>query len=210
MTQDNDHLEIEVKFFLENLQAVRQKLIGSAILIEPRIFETNLRYEDETHTLIKAGKLLRLRRDRGCRLTFKSRSRDHKQRQQFKIHHELEVDVSDYDTMNAILQQIGFQVVQVYEKQRETFALHDALVCLDTMPYGDFLEIEGSENSILKVVDHLGLIWEERILDNYLSIFDLLRKKAGLDFKDVTFENFRNHPVHIGPLLTLLQERNKR
>lgn len=207
MDNDNGNLEIEVKFFLENLQTVRQKLLDCATLIEPRLFETNLRYEDESRSLIRAGKLLRLRKDRGCRLTFKSRTHHHQQ--QFKIHHELEVDVSDCDTMNAILQQIGFQVVQVYEKQRETFSLHDALVCLDSMPYGDFLEIEGPGNSILKVADQLGLIWEERILDNYLSIFDLLRKKAGLPFKDVTFENFKRHPVDIGPFLNLLRIGDK-
>lgn len=203
MTGNKDALEIEVKFFLENPEAVRGKLTGDAVVVEPRIFETNLRYENPSNGLIREGKLLRLRRDRGCRLTFKSRS--HEQQKQFKIHRELEVEVNDCDTMGAILEELGFKAVQVYEKWRETFSLHDALVCLDTMPYGDFLEIEGSENSIRLVAGRLGFAWEHRILENYLSIFDLLRRGAGLPFTDVTFDNFRRFPVEMTDYLDLVR-----
>ena len=203
LAENDTNLEVEVKFYLERPETIRQKLQTCATLVAPKAFETNFRYEDKTHSLIREGKLLRLRKDRECRLTFKSRSHEHQR--QFKIHHELEVEISDFDTMQAILQQLGFKVAQVYEKQRETFSLRDTLVCLDTMPYGDFLEIEGSENNILKVAGLLGLAWEERILENYLSLFDFLKKKIGLPFKDVTFENFKSHSINMEPFLSLLR-----
>jgi hypothetical protein len=38
----------------------------------------------------------------------------------------------------------------------------------------------------------LGLNWENRILFNYLKIFDVLKKQESLTFSDVTFENFKH------------------
>jgi adenylate cyclase class 2 len=203
MQHQDKNLEIEVKFFLEDPTALRQKLLDCATLLEPKVFETNLRYDNEAHMLIKEDKLLRLRRDRDCRLTFKSKPNE--QQRQFKIHHELEVSVSDYDTMDAILQQLGFKVVQIYEKWRETFGCTDALICIDTMPFGDFLEIEGSADGIRQVVEKLGLAWQDRILENYLSIFDMLRHKIGLPFTDITFKNFKNSPVDMAHYAHLLR-----
>jgi adenylate cyclase class 2 len=60
------------------------------------------------------------------------------------------------------------------------------------MPYGDFLEIEGQKEEIIKYSSLLGLDWEKRILLNYIELFDILKKSLGLPFSDVTFENFKN------------------
>ena len=191
-----DHLEVEVKFFVSEPEALRRRLLAEADLVAPRIFETNLRYDNAGRDLVRRSCLLRLRRDRECRLTFKSKADDGGG--QFKVHRELEVAVGDGDTMHAILQALGYTVVQRYEKWREAFAWDDVLVCLDTMPFGDFVEIEGDGSGIREAARRLGLAWETRILDNYLRIFDLLRRKAGLPFTDVTFDNFQRHPASLG------------
>jgi adenylate cyclase, class 2 len=113
----------------------------------------------------------------------------------------LEVGVSDFDTMRGILQGLGYHTAQVYEKWRQTFHWESVELCLDTMPYGTFLEIEGPREKIRPAADRLGLVWEKRILKNYLAMFEALRVQENLPFHDVTFSNFENHATDITPLL---------
>lgn len=199
MQHSEDNLEIEVKFFLKDPTAIRERLLGMGTVIQPRVFEINRRYEDGGRTLKNQGKLLRLRQDRECRLTVKSRP--HHSDPRFKVYRELEVTVDDAGTMASILEALGFEAVQIYEKYRETFAVNATTVCIDTMPYGTFLEIEGHGEEITALADKLGLPWNERILANYLAIFEVLRKKENLAFTDVTFENFTRTTAGIAPYI---------
>jgi adenylate cyclase class 2 len=184
-----EHLEIELKFVIPDLSGLRGRLqdLGAACIGE-RTFEHNIRYETEDGRLLENDCLLRLRKDQGTTLTFKSPPPTTDAR--FKIHRELEVGVSDFDTMDAILNALGCVRCQIYEKWRETWQLSDATLCMDTMPFGRFLEIEGSPDTIMRIVHALGLSWERRILSSYLGMFEILREKAGLPFSDVTFDNF--------------------
>ncbi|MBT8342213.1 MAG: hypothetical protein KJP07_19575, partial [Desulfatitalea sp.] len=61
--------------------------------------------------------------------------------------------------------------------------------------------IEGSEAAIRKAAEVLGLDWKHRILMNYLALFEVVKKAAGLPFEQVTFDLFRNHPATIRPYL---------
>lgn len=184
-----EHLEIELKFGIPNLSGLRGRLqdLGAACIGE-RTFEHNIRYETEDGRLLENNCLLRLRKDQGTTLTFKSPPPATDAR--FKIHRELEVGVSDFDTMDAILIAIGYIRCQIYQKWRETWQVSDATLCMDTMPFGSFLEIEGPPDTIMRIVHALGLSWKRRILFSYLGIFEILREKEGLPFSDVTFDNF--------------------
>jgi adenylate cyclase class 2 len=185
-----EHLEIEVKFYLSDMDAIRERILELGAVSMGRIFETNLRFDDADNRLIEKKSLLRLRRDKKTILTYKSEPPF--KNDQFKILKELEVEVSDFATMKHILESLGFREEQVYEKWRETFRLNSANLCLDTMPYGDFLEIEGEMEDIKKLASQIGLKWKKRILLNYLAIFDIIKQKSNLPFYDVTFSNFIN------------------
>lgn len=203
MDEKTDNLEIEVKFHIAHVSEMHQRILDLGAKALPKVFETNLRYENPQNNLKQTGRLLRLRKDKTSRLTFKSRP-DH-QDTECKVYHELEVEVSDFDTMAAILDALGYKKVQIYEKWRQTFSWRDVLLCLDTMPFGNFLEIEGPRKSIKDVADQLGLPWGKRILDNYLAMFDVLRKGSGLPFKDLTFSNFEQYKADIRPYLAAMQ-----
>lgn len=203
MTATADHLEIEVKFFIADTGNLCRCLAGLGATPHGRVFETNIRFEDREHTLKAEGKLLRLRRDGTSRLTFKCRPE--KEDTDCKVFHELEVTVDDFGAMIAILEALGFHQAQIYEKWRQTYHWRQVEFCLDQMPFGWFLEIEGPKQDIQAAARQLGLAWPERILANYLAIFDLLRRHYGLPFSDVTFSDFERHPVDIRPLLPLLQ-----
>jgi adenylate cyclase class 2 len=198
-----DHpLEIEVKFHLLEPRIVRERLLAAGGVSSGRVFEKNLRFDDPARSLRRRGMLLRLRRDDGVRLTVKSTPSSPDS--QFKIHQELEVEVGDFDTCRSILEALGFVPRQVYEKWRETFLINHTSCLLDTMPYGTFLELEGEKAAIRETAHRLDLPWSERILMNYLEIFETVRKGEGLDFTDVTFDNFESVNVDIAKYLYLL------
>lgn len=195
-------LETEIKFYLPALPPIRQRIIDLGAESRGRFFENNVRFEDALLTLKKKKSLLRLRRDRKVKLTYKSTPPDPDH--QFKIMRELEVEVSDFDTMHSILEALGFHQEQTYEKWRETLILDQTQFCLDSMPYGDFLEIEGQKQDIKYFAAQLGLRWNRRILLNYLHIFEILQKKLNLNFSDLTFDNFKHVDVDLIDYLDLL------
>jgi len=195
-----DSLEIEVKFLLASPEPVREALIGLGAEPGERRFELNYRYADACGRLEANRCLLRLRKDRRASLTFKS---DPAGGGEFKVLRELEVEVSDFDTMNRILEALGFSRAQVYEKWRETLRLGATLCCLDTLPFGSFLEIEGSREEIRRLAGLLDFDWNRRIVKTYLDLFDLVRERMGWTVPDLTFEAFRNLRVplaELGPL----------
>ncbi len=199
-------LEIEVKFHLGNVELIRNSIekIGGTCL--GKSFEKNIRFENSSNSLILNNSLLRLRQDTKAKLTYKSQPtlKD----KDFKIHKELEVEVSDFSTMELILESIGFHKEQVYEKWRETFMVENTLLCIDSMPYGTFLEIEGEKSDIRRASKNLGLKWEHRILQNYLAIFDMIKQKLALPFMDVTFDNFKGVSVEFGDYSESLWENS--
>lgn len=200
-----DSLEIEVKFFLPDSNAVRENILKLGARSLGRFFEANIRFEDRDKSLIKKNALLRLRKDNRVTLTYKSEPE--LDDLNFKIFRELEVEVSDFDVMESILTSLGFCAEQVYEKWRETLVLQNTHFCIDNMPFGTFLEIEGNRESIPDMARKLGFKWEDRILFNYLKIFNTLKRQENLNFSDVTFENFKHLSLDFSKYLLLFTRK---
>ena len=198
-----EQLEIEVKFYLPDIERMQRRILALGAESKGRVFENNVRYEDENSTLIRKKSLLRLRRDAKTILTFKSSPPV--AATEFKVFNELEVEVSDFEIMNRILENLGLHPEQLYEKWRETLILDQTGFYLDTMPYGTFLEIEGSAEDIRTYAASLGLNWQKRILLNYLEIFKIIRQTLSLNFKDLTFKNFENIRVDMAAFLGKLE-----
>lgn len=192
-------LEIEVKFHLQDTTNLQRDIAATGAVSRGRYFETNCRFDDSNDSLLKNASLLRLRHDDCARLTFKAKPRQTDT--QFKTYQEYEVIVSDFETMTRILERLGYRRRQVYEKWRETFVLDDTLLCIDTMPFGNFLEIEGTREAITQFAARLGFDWELRILANYLEIFALIKHRFNLPFNDVTFQNFESVQIDIEPVI---------
>lgn len=186
-------LETEVKFHIADAGSLRKKLLSLGAVSGVNLFETNIRFDDKNKSLFKNKSLLRLRKDAKATLTFKSQPpvKD----SLFKTLRELEVEVSDFSIACKIIESLGFTKEQIYEKWRETLTIGSTCFCMDKMPYGDFLEIEGQKDEIIKYSSLIGLDWEKRILLNYLELFDILKKSLDLPFSDVTFDNFKNIKV---------------
>lgn len=196
-----ENLEAEVKFFVADLPAVRERLLErGAIRALERVHEKNVRFDTPDQALLGRMQLLRLRRDSRVRLTFKGPAAQDAA-SEVKIREELEVEVSSFDDAAQILMRLGFVPLQTYEKYRETFHWRDVEVVLDETPFGDFVELEGAETAIRAAAAALGLDWERRILANYLALMELARRTFDLPFADLTFDNFARRPVDMGSLL---------
>ncbi len=180
--------EVEVKLYTPNLSTIQQSLekLG-AILTKERVFERNIRYENVSETFMKKGIVLRMRQDDVARLTYKSgKTIDNGISKRF----EAEVEVSDFDTMDTILRLLKFEPYMAYEKYRTTYMLDDAEIVLDEMPYGNFTEIEADVKKIESLITRLGLDDVPRMTQSYTQIFDAVNRYLGLDFDDLTFDNF--------------------
>lgn len=200
---DAHNLEVEVKFFVSDLDIVRRRLErAGAELAAPRVYERNVRFDTTDEVLLQRSELLRLRQDTRTRLTFKGPAAADVT-SEAKVREEIELEVADFDRMAAIFTRLGYAPVQTYEKYRETYHWRGVEVVLDELPFGDFIELEGAEVDIKTAAAALGLDWSRRVLANYLALMELCRLTFNLPFNDLTFANFSRSPVDMSELLPL-------
>ena len=199
-----DNLEVEVKFLVDDLDAVRRRLAAAgAEAGAPRVYERNIRFDTADEALLARQSLLRLRQDSRVRLTYKGLAAQDAA-SEAKIREEIELTVEDFDRMALIFARLGFGAVQTYEKYRETFHWRDVEVVLDEMPFGNFVELEGATDGDLKAAAAaLGLDWSRRLLTNYLELMEQACQTFDLPFRDLTFANFAGRPVDMSALLPL-------
>ena len=186
--------EIEVKFIIDDLAAMRQRILAIGAYVKtPRTYENNVVFDTPDRHLGRRDCLLRLRRDQHNIITYKEPGLTDPQ--DFKIRHEYEVRVSDFAQMYTILEKIGFHPVLRYEKYRETFICKEAELLLDETPCGVFLEIEGAQETIRDLVAQLGIDFNTRLTASYGEIFQAVCTTYHLQLTDMTFDNF--HPLSI-------------
>jgi adenylate cyclase class 2 len=117
--------------------------------------------EFEENTIYSGGALkrdncvLRLRRaGKKALLTYKERFPGYSS---IKHQREDETVVADPEAMDAILDALGFIRALVYEKRRQTWRLGKTEIVVDELPFGLFMEIEGSEEAIKAAERELGV-----------------------------------------------------
>jgi adenylate cyclase, class 2 len=183
-------LEFEVKFQIAKPQRLRERILSLGADSQGRTFERNLCFDTPGGALKRRGRLLRLRQDAGVHLTYKAPPED--DQQEVKVYREIELSLDSFGAMAAVLTELGFRPVKTYEKWRETFTSGEIHFCLDEMPFGHFLEIEGPLDTIRPQAARLGLNWSERILIDYLAIFAAVRAVAGPRCPEPTFSACAN------------------
>lgn len=141
--------------------------------------------EFEENTLYRGGRLdlggcaLRLRRVNGrALLTFKQRLPG---KAAVKHQREEETEVVDTNAMAAILRSLEFRPALVYEKRRTRWNVGKAEVAMDELPFGLFMEIEGSEQEIDRVEKQLGAEVFPAVMETYPMLTrDLGLKRGGV------------------------------
>lgn len=161
-------LESELKFLdvnLGRLSGLLKKKEGAEFL--GRYFETNQVYDYPDRSLKKKGVLLRLREKQGKAVLTVKRPPEVMKPTIFKVFEEFETMVGDFDTMQTMLEAVGFAKAFAYEKVREKWRFMECTICLDTLPYGDFAEIEGTAETLPACAYELGLDLNETTKATY-------------------------------------------
>jgi adenylate cyclase, class 2 len=211
--------ETEAKFYVRDLDRVKSRLHElDAHLLQERVLETNIRFDVPGARLRAEGKVLRLRRDTSTKFTYKSAST---KEQGVLSREEIEFEVEDFEKAKRFLEALGYQKLVYYEKYRTTYSLQPSegfmqahlgkewkpsegsiYVMLDELPYGSFVEIEGTTiEGIRSIADQLHLNWETAIATSYNALFDRARNALNLSVQDLSFAEFRNiqvDAVHLG------------
>ena len=187
--------ETEVKFFVRDLKRIEMRLRDlKAHLIQPRVHEANLRFDNSNDDLRRELKVLRLRKDTEAKFTFKGPNQEN--RDGILRRQELEFAVSDFDTAKEFLHALGFRTVAFYEKFRTTYELNGAHVMLDELPFGNFVEIEGDDVNVLrKNTELLGLDWDTSVKAGYLALFEGVTEKYRLEPGQLSFDALRSVQV---------------
>lgn len=160
------------------------------IEVTPRHFEDNWLFDTAEGDLKVKGRALRVRQTpHGAVLTYKGRpaASDH-----FKIREEIELTVSDAESMILILERLGLKKHFRYQKYRTVYRVAAGethlLAMFDETPLGDFLELEGSEEAIVKVAAALGFVPQQFITKSYVALQTERCKAAGQPLTDLVFE----------------------
>ncbi|HYW74167.1 MAG TPA: CYTH domain-containing protein [Pyrinomonadaceae bacterium] len=142
-------IEIEKKYRLTKTQrrAIEQRLREVSLLPGELEHEENTIYRGGV--LERPGCALRLRRVNGrAKLTFKQRRPS---KSAIKHQDETELAIADADAMAAILAALDFRPGLIYEKRRTRWHVGTAIVVIDELPFGLFMEIEASVREIKRV-----------------------------------------------------------
>ena len=139
-------IEIEKKYRLTEAQReeVLERLSEIEASFEREDFEENILYRggilDEKRAVLRVRKI-----GNKAILTFKQRIQN-----QFEIKHQIEHEtlVDDPEEIENIIENLGFQKRLIYEKRRKTWRFRNVEIVVDELPFGLFMEIEGSITAI--------------------------------------------------------------
>lgn len=128
-----------------------------------RAFEENIIYSNDA--LRTSGAIVRIRKvDGRTLLTYKRRvQNDFDVKQQI----EHETKVADSYAIESIIGELGLSPVLVYEKYRDTWRFRSVELVIDELPFGLFMEIEGSITAIKEAEMLLGIEDLETVHETY-------------------------------------------
>jgi adenylate cyclase class 2 len=161
-------IEIEKKYRLTQQQrrAIEARLRDLSLVAGELEHEENTIYRGGV--LERPGSALRLRRVNGrAKLTFKQRRPS---KSAIKHQEENELLIADADAMAAILAALNFRPGLVYEKRRTRWKVGQAIVVIDELPFGLFMEIEASVREIKRVEKLLRADKLPAVMETYPSL----------------------------------------
>ncbi len=162
-------LEMELKFRVEDFLEVERKLEIIGVVPGDAIQEKNLVLDLMGAPLGKMDTLFRLRNCKeGTLVTIKRPL----PATALKVRHEEEavLDCSQEEALK-LFSLLGYGVVYRYSKKRRECRIGSAIVCLDELWFGSYVEIEAeSEEAVMNAVDLLGFDPDEGIRFSYAAL----------------------------------------
>jgi adenylate cyclase class 2 len=175
--------EIEIKFAVNDEEKMVGRLLALGAEKLSEGLEHNIVFDNDE--LRNKGVLLRLRKTGNGKnvLTFKSRLPS----TGFKERDEIEVEVGDFGKAKEILENLGYEIWWIYEKERTNFGFGGTIVSVDRLPFGTFMEIEGSRAGIRAAIAKLGLDPAKGMTDTYLGLYQKHCEEKGIEMENLVF-----------------------
>ena len=184
-----ERIEIEIKLRSPSVaEALRRLKKLRAKVQNKRHFEENTLYDDGARSLQRRGDLVRLRLCQGVEgafLTYKGPPP--KLLPGAKVRTEIEVHVDDPAGLDRIFRRLGLTPTYRYQKFRTVYRAGGLQVMLDELPFGCFIELEGSKRAIDTMARKLGYKPQEHVLLNYRSLHIQHLRERGLPDQDMMF-----------------------
>jgi predicted adenylyl cyclase CyaB len=172
--------EIEAKFRLEHVAALRARLAALGAQCIGTVLETNLILDTPARQLLSRGCGLRIRvaqplDEPGARrvtLTYKGPPDADLRASGIKAREEIETEAADDVRLVALFAGLSFAPVLYYEKRRENWHLAGAAVTLDELPeLGWFVEIEAADVRVVESLRvQLGLGQTVPVTETYVEL----------------------------------------
>ena len=164
-------VEIEVKIRIIDTKTLGEKiLLLGANLEKERFYEENTLYDFPSKILYKKRQALRLRKmNKKSFLTFKGPPQKSRK---FKIREEYETEVKNEKQLRKILKSLGFIPVFNYEKHRTVYRKKSLKISLDETSIGNFIELEGKREEIVRFANALGVSKREFIKLDYIQLIN--------------------------------------
>ena len=168
-----NYIEKEVKFEIDNIDSFIKKLKSLDAKFIHKSFQKTIRFDNKDKELEKSGKFLRVRSGEKNIMTMKIK----KDNKNVFEREEIELEISDIENARKIINQLGFDYERVMEKNRSDWNLDGIKISVDELPFGFFVELEGEEDKIFKLIKKLGLNKSKKIIDTYWELFEKYKKK---------------------------------
>lgn len=151
-------IEREVKIRVADHNALRPLLKEMGATAAGSEEESNRILDTADGALYKQRQLLRVRVTSRGVLAWKGPA-ETRDAQGHKVREELEVPIPGdrVDALLTLLSRLGYQETLRYDKVRETWRWQGAMITLDSLAFGDFVEIEGEAGAIERAIHLLHL-----------------------------------------------------
>ena len=176
--------EVEIKFVVADISALEERLrILGFHLQTPSTHETNT-LDTARGALRKTGQLLRLRHY-GSMWTLTHKARGRKGIHKTRV--ETETEVSNGESMHALLLALGYHEAFCYEKFRAEWRDAEGHLVVDQTPIGNLAEIEGPPEWIDSTAERLGIDPKQYITKNYAELFREWKRRTRSSAQNMTF-----------------------
>ncbi len=184
MTHSPKNIEKEIKIKVDNLESIQAKLKEKGAKFQGKVFQRTIRFDTEQLDLESNKIFIRIRSGFNNVVTLKKKFNTNKNVFE-RI--EFETEVKDIEIMRQIFHHLGYTKEFIMEKYRSNWNFRETVVSFDEMPFGQFVEIEGEENSIFETANELGLDTNNKITVTYWDLFEEYKKESGENGENIVF-----------------------
>lgn len=178
-------VEKELKFKVLDFERLLNYLLKNGAEVLSKSKETTIRLDTPDKNLENKGIFLRVRSGSKNTITLKEKKHTDRNLRERK---ETEFEIEDVNKMAYILRSLGFTYARIMEKFRINFKYKGAVLSLDEMPFGFYIEIEGNEKQIESIARELGYKEEDKIVDTYWELFSRLSAQKKIHRRNITFD----------------------